>query len=99
MCDEERSNKDRRALYLCQAQQDVLDELKRAAQKFGSFASAHEGYAILLEEVDELWDAVRMHGGADRQPQLYTEAVQVAAMALEFLIMLKCQAEDADEST
>lgn len=60
----------------------VLVELQKATEKFGPFASAHEGYAVLLEEVDELWHEVK-HGSLDRQRE---EAVQVAAMALRFLI-------------
>lgn len=47
------------------------------------FRSAHEGFAILKEEVDELWAEVIRH---DRDPAaLKKEAIQVAAMALRFL--------------
>jgi hypothetical protein len=61
---------------------DVLAELNSATVKFGPFASAHEGYAVLLEEVEELWHEVK-HGTLDRQRD---EATQVAAMALRFLV-------------
>ena len=57
-------------------------EFIRASRKFGSFASAHEGYAVLKEEVDELWDEVKAGGNANR---LRSEAIQVGAMALRFL--------------
>lgn len=60
----------------------VLEELRTASERFAPFNSAHEGYAVLLEEVDELWQEVK-HGTTRRQ---YEEAVQVAAMALRFLI-------------
>jgi NTP pyrophosphatase (non-canonical NTP hydrolase) len=59
----------------------VLIELQRATSKFGVFASSHEGYAVLLEEVDELWEAVKTND-KDQQRE---EAIQVAAMALRFL--------------
>ena len=59
----------------------VREELVTATRKFKSFASAHEGYAIIKEEVDELWDAIK----ANDQQQARHEAVQVAAMALRFL--------------
>lgn len=57
-------------------------ELTRASEKFGAFASPHEGYAVLLEEVDELWAEVKK---GDRK-RMKEEAVQVAAMALRFLV-------------
>jgi hypothetical protein len=59
----------------------VRAELARAAAKHPQFNSRHEGYAVLLEEVDELWDDVK----ADRQAPAMDEAVQVAAMAIRFL--------------
>jgi hypothetical protein len=63
---------------------DVLSELSSATAKFGPFASAHEGYAVLLEEVDELWIEVRSKTGT-RESQ-YAEAKQVAAMAMRFML-------------
>ena len=65
---------------------DVVAELENAQTKFPPFNSAHEGYAILLEQVDELWEAVRLQYGASRDDAIRHEAVQVAAMALRFLI-------------
>ncbi len=60
----------------------AADELRRAMAKFGPFASAHEGYAVILEELDEMWQEVK-HGTPARARE---EAVQVAAMALRFLV-------------
>jgi len=40
---------------------EVLDELESAEEKFGPFNSAHEGYAVILEELDELWEAVKIN--------------------------------------
>lgn len=60
----------------------AYDELERAQEKFPPFNSAHEGYAVILEEMDELWQEVK-HGTKKRQRE---EAVQVAAMALRFLV-------------
>jgi hypothetical protein len=34
---------------------DTLNELSNACKHWPAFNSAHEGYAVLLEEVDELW--------------------------------------------
>ena len=68
--------------------QDVLTqigmEVVRATRKFGPFASAHEGYAIIKEELDELWDDVKENRLVDSS----REAVQVGAMAARYLIDL-----------
>ena len=69
----------------------VREEMARATEKFGPFRSDHEGYAILLEEVDELWTEVKFNptsetGKVGKEKRLKQEAVQVAAMALRFLI-------------
>jgi len=56
-------------------------EYERAADKFRPFNSDHEGYAILKEEVDELWDEIK----ANNHSAAFDKAVQVAAMAVRFL--------------
>jgi len=61
---------------------DVRAELLRAHEKYGSFHSPHEGYAVLLEETNELWTAVKQKSGSD----IYHEAVQVAAMAIQIAV-------------
>jgi NTP pyrophosphatase (non-canonical NTP hydrolase) len=63
---------------------DVAEELGRARSKFGKFASAHEGYAVLLEEVDELWEEVKKNQRVRDVGLMRKEAIQVAAMALRF---------------
>lgn len=65
---------------------DVLLELSSASDKFPPFNSAHEGYAILKEEVDELWDEVKKKPSLRSNMALEKEAIQVAAMALRFLV-------------
>jgi hypothetical protein len=62
----------------------VCEELRAATTKFGAFHNSHEGYAVLKEEVDELWDEIK----ANRNNGAREEAVQVAAMAIRFLIDL-----------
>ncbi len=64
---------------------DVLRELAKARKKFPVMASAHEGWAILREEVDELWDDVKGPDDSGRGGRMRAEAVQVAAMALRFI--------------
>ncbi len=59
----------------------VQAEYEKAAVTFPKFNSPHEGFAVLKEEVDELWDAVK----TNNQNNAFDEAVQVAAMAVRFL--------------
>ena len=59
----------------------VTAELDRARGKFGPFHTAHEGYAVLLEEVDELWDLVKQKQSTRNPAAMLTELVQIAAMA------------------
>ena len=62
----------------------VVSEFARAEAKHKPFNSHHEGYAVIQEEVDELWDDVK----ADRKEAALKEAVQVAAMGLRFIVNL-----------
>jgi len=64
----------------------ICEEYRRAKLKFSDFHSAHEGYAVLLEEVDELWETIRIKTTPNRGEAMACEAVQVAAMALRFLV-------------
>ncbi len=61
-------------------------ELDAAYLAFPRFNSAHEGYAVLLEEVDELKAEVWKSPKKRDRDALRREAVQVAAMALRFLV-------------
>lgn len=55
-------------------------ELERARQKHGPILSLHEGYSIILEEVDEFWDEVKKKQLSRDQEKVLSELVQVAAM-------------------
>lgn len=68
------------------ALREILAEYVKASSKYAEFNSAHEGYAVLLEEVDELWAHVRVKQGSRDVEAMRKEAIQVAAMALRFAI-------------
>ena len=81
---------------------EVEEEVKRARALHGSMHSAHEGYAVLLEEIDELWAEIKQNpkklsfDGQERlKRKIRTEAVQVAAMAVRFILDV-CEKNDAD---
>jgi hypothetical protein len=58
-------------------------EADAAQESYGDFASMHEGYGVLAEEVAELLEAIRLkQGDPNRGPRIWCEALQVAAIAL-----------------
>lgn len=61
----------------------IRDEAARGRRANGQHHSAHEAWAVLHEEMDELWDEVRKKCPDDAAMAI--EAVQVAAMALRFI--------------
>lgn len=65
---------------------DVSTELDRAIRKYPKFASAHEGYAVVLEELDELKAEVWRKQSKRRSKKMRHEAIQTAAMALRFAL-------------
>lgn len=60
---------------------EVLEALHKAQSKHPPMRSHHEGYAILLEELDELWEEVKR----DDLVACRKECLHVAAMAIRFL--------------
>lgn len=72
---------------------NLLNEIKKeyefANKKFPLFNSYHEGYAVLKEEVEEMWEEIK-HDKVDnkqaRKERIKKEIIQVAAMALKLLI-------------
>lgn len=64
----------------------IKAELAEVMVKWPPMNSAHEGYGVLLEEVDELWDHVKTKQKNRDLTAMKKEAVQVAAMAIRFAI-------------
>lgn len=64
----------------------AIDKELASSYRHGrTFASMHEAYAVLLEEVDELWDLTRLKK-KDRDPgKVKEELIQIAAMAVKAL--------------
>jgi len=60
----------------------IAEELEHAYSKHGTDQwGRHEFYAILKEEVDELWDAIKADEPTERVEK---ELVQVAAMCFRY---------------
>lgn len=65
---------------------EVSAEVAAAEAKFAPFNSAHEGWAVIKEEMDELWAEVCKGGSVPKDPvAMRKEAVQLAAMAVRFI--------------
>ncbi len=62
---------------------EIEDEVKRAEVHGKQFASLHEAYAVILEELDEVWDITRLKRKNRDKQQLREELIQVAAMAVK----------------
>lgn len=62
----------------------VGSEVIRAQAKHAPINTVHEGYAVMLEELDEYWDACREQVPNIRQA--HHEAIHVAAMAVRTIL-------------
>ena len=63
---------------------EAAEEVKRARNKFPAFRSGHEGFGVIKEEFDELWDEIKMK--FPDKIKMRAEAMQVAAMAIAFMV-------------
>ncbi len=69
---------DRSAIWM-----QIESELDRAYKKHGKEKwGRHEFYAILKEEVDEVWDSIKRDAPQD---YLFMEIIQVAAVCARYL--------------
>ncbi len=64
---------------------EVHNEVRVASEQYPPFNSAHEGYAVLLEEVEELKAHVFTNQKHRELDAMRKEAIQVAAMAVRFV--------------
>ena len=76
-----------------EAAADALHEVLRAREMWPGMNSAHEGYAVMLEEFDELKAHVWANQKKRDYPAMRKEAIQVAAMALAFVVEI-CDQEN-----
>jgi len=64
--------------------EEIEAELGKAQVKHAPMHGPHEGYGVILEELDELWDEVRAQ--KPDKIKMRKEALQVAAMAARFIV-------------
>ncbi len=67
----------------------IANEVARAKTMYPeNFVNQHEGYAVMLEEVDELWDEIKKKQKDYDLLKQKKEAIQVAAMAVRICVEL-----------
>ena len=69
----------------------VFEELVSANRKFmARFNSDHEGYAVIKEELEEVWEEIKK----DNHQLAREEMIQVAAMAVKFVYSSMIRGEE-----
>lgn len=71
----------------------VVKEVERAMELHAPIQTRHEAYAVIKEELDEFWDAVK-----EKHPspaEMGKELIQVAAMAVRSIVDLQLGESDA----
>lgn len=63
--------------------EEIDGEIGRAKKHGSEFSSLHEAYAVILEELDEIWDVTRLKRKNRNAEDLKKEFVQLAAMAIK----------------
>jgi hypothetical protein len=63
--------------------EEIDNELNSAKRHGTVFASLHEAYSVILEEVDEVWDIARQKKRDRNRVALRKELIQLAAMAVK----------------
>ena len=64
---------------------EVYQEVSRANELYHHYHSCHEGWAVIREELDELWDEIKASKGIRCTDDMRKEAIQVAATAIRFI--------------
>jgi hypothetical protein len=65
---------------------DILGELDQALRNHPAMPTCHDGWAVIYEELDELWDIVKKKPSERDYQAMRKEAIQVAAMAMRFIL-------------
>lgn len=68
----------------CKAVEGMAEELSEVLTHVEPLHSAHEGWAVIAEELDELWEHVRRRQGSRDREAMRREAIQVAVTAIRF---------------
>jgi hypothetical protein len=70
------------------AVKEVLDLLSKELEERRSMLTMHDAYAKVLEELDELWDEIKLPANKRSLKAIRSEASQVAVRAIRLMIDL-----------
>jgi hypothetical protein len=68
-----------------QALREIETELALAREKYAPLSSAHEGFNVILERLDNLWLEVKKPALLRKPETLKVEAARLGAMAVRFM--------------
>lgn len=75
----------------------IIEQCRNNVERYGDFNSFHEAYAVILEELDELWSEIKQ-----KQPngtKVMNEAIDVAACAMRFAIEVYTRIDETARET
>lgn len=65
---------------------EIITEVEIAKEKYPKpFVNQHEAYAVILEEIDELWDEIKKKQSEYDLKAMRKEAVQASAMLIRLI--------------
>jgi NTP pyrophosphatase (non-canonical NTP hydrolase) len=73
------------------ASRKISDTYYDKAAKYEDYSTPHHGWAIIKEELDELWDEIRKRPagpGCRSKVKMADECADIAAAALKFMVNL-----------
>lgn len=68
-----------------EAFKQIENEYLRATDLYPDLHSNHEAYAVIKEEMDELWDAIKKSKETHGNKEIREELIHVGAMVVRYL--------------
>lgn len=66
----------------------IIAEYNRAINRNGPFNSTYEGWAILIQKMEELWEEIKKVEAGNSGEKLHKYAAQIGALAMRFMVDL-----------
>ena len=64
--------------------QDIVNkQIQKCYEKYGEYASAHEAFAVLQEEVEELWDEIKKKPKLRDYNKIHSEIIDCLKIELK----------------